>query len=191
MAYAHSEAANPHWARQAKLSDLSHIPGESGPPIIGTTLRVLRDPAGYGAYMVQKYGPVFRANAFGIPTVNMVGAEANELLLFDRDKNFSSEQGWGPVLNLLFPRGLMLMDFDHHRMDRRAVRQPYHRADPLRHHWYRCRQGHRRPGAGVARHAGHQPGQDAEVCTQLPAGHPRRTRGHGSLCAGREGRQLS
>ena len=121
MAYAHSEAANPHWARQAKLSDLSHIPGESGPPIIGTTLRVLRDPAGYGAYMVQKYGPVFRANAFGIPTVNMVGAEANELLLFDRDKNFSSEQGWGPVLNLLFPRGLMLMDFDHHRMDRRAL----------------------------------------------------------------------
>ena len=42
-------------------------------------------------------------------------------MLFDRDKLFSSEQGWGPVLNLLFPRGLMLMDFDHHRMDRRAL----------------------------------------------------------------------
>jgi cytochrome P450 len=51
----------------------------------------------------------------------MVGAEANELMLFDRDKLFSSEMGWGPVLNLLFPRGLMLMDFDHHRMDRRAL----------------------------------------------------------------------
>ena len=54
----------------------------------------------------------------------LIGAEANELMLFDREKLFSSEQGWGPVLNLLFPRGLMLMDFDHHRMDRRAY-QPF------------------------------------------------------------------
>ena len=29
----------------------------------------------------------------------------------DRDKLFSSEQAWGPLLNLLFPRGLMLMGF--------------------------------------------------------------------------------
>jgi cytochrome P450 len=71
--------------------------------------------------MVKTYGKVFRTNAFGNPTISLVGAEANELMLFDREKLFSSEQGWGPVLNLLFPRGLMLMDFDHHRMDRRAL----------------------------------------------------------------------
>ncbi len=121
MALAHSEAANPHWVRRASVSDLSHIPGEIGMPLIGTTLRVLRDPPGYGSYMVGKYGKVFKTHAFGIPNVTMVGAEANELMLFDRDKLFSSEQGWGPMLNLLFPRGLMLMDFDHHRMDRRAL----------------------------------------------------------------------
>ena len=121
MALAHSEAANPHWVPRTKIGDLSHIPGENGPPIIGTTFRVLRDPPGYGAHMVKTYGKVFRTNAFGNPTVSLVGAEANELLLFDREKLFSSEQGWGPVLNLLFPRGLMLIDFDHHRMDRRAL----------------------------------------------------------------------
>ena len=121
MALAHIEAANPHWVPRKKIGDLSHIPGENGPPIIGTTFRVLRDPPGYGARMVKTYGKVFRTNAFGNPTVSLVGAEANELLLFDREKLFSSEQGWGPVLNLLFPRGLMLMDFDHHRMDRRAL----------------------------------------------------------------------
>ena len=121
MALAHSEAANPHWVPRKKIGDLSHIPGENGLPIIGTTFRVLRDPPGYGARMVKTYGKVFRTNAFGNPTVSLVGAEANELLLFDREKLFSSEQGWGPVLNLLFPRGLMLMDFDHHRMDRRAL----------------------------------------------------------------------
>ncbi|MGB5076494.1 MAG: cytochrome P450, partial [Sphingorhabdus sp.] len=121
MALASSEAANPHWFPRKGIKDLSHIPGENGPPIIGTTFRVLRDPPGYGAKMVKTYGKVFRTNAFGNPTISLVGAEANELMLFDKDKLFSSEQGWGPVLNLLFPRGLMLMDFDHHRMDRRAL----------------------------------------------------------------------
>ena len=109
MALAHSEAANPHWVPRKKIGDLSHIPGENGPPIIGTTFRVLRDPPAYGARMVKTYGKVFRTNAFGNPTVSLVGAVANELLLFDREKLFSSEQGWGPVLNLLFPRSLMLM----------------------------------------------------------------------------------
>ncbi len=121
MAIASSEAANPHWTPRAKVGDLAHIPGENGPPIIGTTLRVLRDPPGYGDYMIENYGKVFRTNAFGNPTVTMIGAEANELILFDREKLFSSEQGWGPVLNMLFPRGLMLMDFDHHRLDRKAL----------------------------------------------------------------------
>lgn len=118
---AHTEAANPHWTTRSKLSDLQHIPGENGPPIIGTTFRVLRDPNGYETHLVNTYGKIARVNSFGNPTIVMVGAEANELVLFDRDKLFSSEQGWGPVLNLLFPRGLMLMDFDHHRIDRRAL----------------------------------------------------------------------
>lgn len=131
MALATSEAANPHWIRRATASDLSHIPGENGLPLIGTTLRMLSDPVGYGNHLVQTYGKVFRTNAFGSPMVSMVGAEANELMLFDRDKLFSSEQGWGPLLNLLFPRGLMLMDFDHHRMDRRALGVAF-KPEPMR-----------------------------------------------------------
>lgn len=105
----------------SKVKDLQHIPGEKGLPIIGTTLRLLRDPTGYGERLTRQYGQVYRTNAFGNPTVILVGAEANELVLFDRDKLFSSEQGWGPVLDRLFPRGLMLLDFDHHRLDRKAL----------------------------------------------------------------------
>jgi len=121
MALAHDEAANPHWARRISSRDISHIPGEDGWPLIGTTLRSLRDPPGYGRHLVENYGKVFRVNSFGSPNVGLIGAEANELMLFDRGKLFSSEQGWGPILNMLFPRGLMLLDFDHHRMDRRAL----------------------------------------------------------------------
>jgi cytochrome P450 len=121
MALASSETANPHWAQRPAPASLDHIPGENGLPIVGNTFRILRDPPAFNAYMMETYGKVYRSKAFGGINISLVGADANELVLFDRDKLFSSEQGWGPVLNLLFPRGLMLMDFDHHRMDRRAL----------------------------------------------------------------------
>ena len=100
---------------------LDHIPGSDGWPIVGNTLKVLRDPVGSANEAYQKYGPVYRSRVFGYRSVSLLGPEANELLLFDRDKNFSSHGGWGPVLDRVFPRGLMLMDFDDHRMHRKAL----------------------------------------------------------------------
>ena len=122
-----------HWSQLQPKHALDHIPGEDGWPIIGTTLELLADPIGYGIKMRAKYGNVFRNNGFGRRGVTLIGAEANELILFDRDKLFSSEQGWGPVLHLLFPRGLMLIDFDHHRMDRRALSIAF-KPGPMRHY---------------------------------------------------------
>jgi cytochrome P450 len=127
------DSGNPHWTRLPGSNALDHIPGEDGLPILGVTLRMLADPEGFGNEMRAKYGPVYRTNAFGRRQVALFGADANELVLFDRDKVFSSEQGWGPVLNLLFPRGLMLMDFDHHRADRRALSIAFKPA-PMRHY---------------------------------------------------------
>jgi cytochrome P450 len=128
-----SDAANPHWTRLTDNAALDAIPGEDGWPIVGTTFKVLADPAGYGKRMRAKHGPVFRSNSFGGRSVSLIGPEANELVLFDRQKLFSSEQGWGPVLNLLFPRGLMLMDFEAHRLDRRALSVAF-KPEPMRHY---------------------------------------------------------
>ena len=122
-----------HWSKLQLKDSLDHIPGEDGWPIIGTTLELLADPVGYGEKMRAKYGDVYRNNGFGRRGVTMLGVEANELVLLDRDKLFSSEQGWGPVLHLLFPRGLMLIDFDHHRMDRRALSIAF-KPEPMRHY---------------------------------------------------------
>jgi cytochrome P450 len=133
MALAHSFKANPHWLPRQKQSAVAAIPGEDGLPLIGNTLRMLRDPVGFGYRMVSTYGRIFRNNAFGGPTVSLMGPEANELVLFDRDKLFSSEQGWGPLLNLLFPRGLMLMDFEKHRADRKVLSVAF-KPEPMRHY---------------------------------------------------------
>jgi cytochrome P450 len=134
------DSGNPHWTRVPGGHALDHIPGEDGLPILGVTLKMLADPEKFGNEMRAKYGPVYRTHAFGRRQVALFGAEANELVLFDRDKVFSSEQGWGPVLNLLFPRGLMLMDFDHHRADRRALSIAF-KPGPMRHYAEKLNEG--------------------------------------------------
>src|SRR6478736_7718371 len=104
-----------------KRNTLTHIPGDEGWPLIGKTLEVLADPKGQVEQMHAKYGPVYRTHLFGETSLSLLGPEANELVLFDQAKQFSSAYGWGRILDLLFPRGLMLRDFDEHRLHRRAL----------------------------------------------------------------------
>jgi len=131
MARADTFAANPHWLPVQPDTALDHVPGEDGWPIVGNTLKLLADPMAYGKAMRAKYGDIYRHRSFGGRNVTLFGADANELVLFDRDKVFSSEQGWGPMLNQLFPRGLMLMDFEKHRVHRRTLSVAF-KPEPMR-----------------------------------------------------------
>ncbi|WP_407157124.1 cytochrome P450 [Bradyrhizobium sp. STM 3557] len=114
-----------------RRNSLRHIPGDEGWPIIGKTLQVLADPKGHVEANAARYGLVYRTHVFGEPNVVLLGPEANELVLFDQTRLFSSTHGWAPVLELLFPRGLMLMDFDEHRLHRRALSVAF-KAGPMK-----------------------------------------------------------
>lgn len=129
-----SEDEKPRLRRQAMTSrstsgahakpqrhPLAHLPGEDGWPILGNTVAGLKHPVRHIQAMHSRHGPVYCDRLFGVRSVAMLGPEANELVLFDRDKNFSSADGWGFLLDRLFPRGLMLMDFDEHRLHRKAL----------------------------------------------------------------------
>jgi cytochrome P450 len=104
-----------------KRNSLTHIPGDEGWPVIGKTLQVLADPKGFIERNAARYGHVYRTHMFGETSISLLGPEANELVLFDQAKLFSSTHGWGSILGRLFPRGLMLLDFDEHRLHRRAL----------------------------------------------------------------------
>jgi len=104
-----------------KRGSLKHIPGDEGWPIVGKTLQVLADPKGHVEQNAAKYGLVYRTHLFGETSIVLLGPEANELVLFDQAKMFSSTHGWDLILGRLFPRGLMLLDFDEHRLHRRAL----------------------------------------------------------------------
>jgi cytochrome P450 len=104
-----------------KRNALTHIPGDEGWPLIGKTLAVLADPKGHVERTAARYGLVYRSRMFGETSLSLLGPDANELVLFDQAKIFSSTHGWGHILGLLFPRGLMLLDFEEHRLHRRAL----------------------------------------------------------------------
>jgi cytochrome P450 len=114
--------------RPAHINDL---PGERGMPIFGHTFTLLKDPEGFHKKMKEKYGPVYRSNAFFRDSISLGGPEAAEFLLMDKARNFSSEKGWAPYLERLFPRGLMLMDFDEHKAHRHIMATAF-KTEPMK-----------------------------------------------------------
>ncbi len=111
--------------RDAGYADLAHLPGEQPVSRLGIVLRTVnffKDPLANVQARMAQFGRVYRNQNFGAGwQVTLIGPEANELVLMNRDKTFSSEQGWNPILEHLFPRGLMLMDFEEHRVHRKTL----------------------------------------------------------------------
>lgn len=109
---------------------LSHIPGPPVPPIIGHTLTIARDSYGTQQEYIRQFGDVYKTKMLGVWRVNMCGVDALEYVLLDKDKNFSSEGGWD-ALSKIYPGGLILQDFDHHRLNRRIMTAAF-RASAIR-----------------------------------------------------------
>ncbi len=112
-------------------SALAHIRGDEGWPLVGRTLHVLANPLGEAQSMARRFGPIYRTRILGESNVALLGPEANELLYMDQTKLFSSTHGWESILGLLFPRGLMLLDFDEHRLHRRALSVAF-KSEPMK-----------------------------------------------------------
>jgi len=110
---------------------LAHVPGDAGWPLIGSTFEALADPKRYFEKLAEKHGLVVRFNVLGETGVQLLGPDGNELMLLDQQRLFSSEAGWARFMNRLFPRGLMMMDYDEHRLHRRALSVAF-KAGPMK-----------------------------------------------------------
>jgi cytochrome P450 len=100
---------------------LSDIPGRKGLPFLGILPEAVRDPYAFTRSMYERFGPIHRFYACGNWNVQLVGPEANEFVLFDRDKNFSAYGGWKPVFGRHFDGGLLLRDGLDHQWHRKLV----------------------------------------------------------------------
>jgi cytochrome P450 len=103
------------------------IPGSAGLPWLGHTVPFLRDARGLLERNRLAYGDAFAVTVLGQRVSVFLSPEATRTLYLDRDQNFSSERGWSFTIGPLFRRGLMLRDFDDHRLHRRAMSHAFRR----------------------------------------------------------------
>ncbi|WP_425468474.1 cytochrome P450 [Prauserella rugosa] len=107
-------------------SGLRPVLGDAGAPVVGNTLTQMRFGVQYGLERFERYGPVSWTGAFGRRIVTLTGADATQVALVNKDKAFSQE-GWRFFIDRFFHRGLMLLDFDEHRMHRRIMQEAFTR----------------------------------------------------------------
>lgn len=104
--------------------DLGEIPCAKGLPIFGNTLAFIRRPQELQERLVKELGSVFQMSVFFRKTVVLNDPDAAELLLMDKQQNFSSSRGW-LRLAPLFNRGILLRDFSAHRIHRRPLQAAF------------------------------------------------------------------
>lgn len=101
--------------------DLAHIPGNDGWPVFGRTVAVLRDLHAVCRQHLRDYGPVSRIRMAGQGGLLVTGADIFQRVFQDHEQTFSAEKGYDRQLGTFYPRGLLLMDFDEHRANRRLM----------------------------------------------------------------------
>ena len=104
----------------------SSIPLVKGLPLVGNLPKFLRDPLA-NARSLAVHGNVVRSRTF-FETVTLLGPEANQFVLHDREGNFSNCGGWAYWIDAVFPGAIMAMDDPAHRQHRRIMQGAFKRS---------------------------------------------------------------
>jgi cytochrome P450 len=107
-------------------SGLEPVPGERGLPVLGKTLAFMRQGPRLSLEHHARFGPVSWSRVFGMEMVLVLGPEASQVVLVNRDKVFS-QSGWEWFIGPFFTRGLMLLDGEEHHAHRRIMQQAFTR----------------------------------------------------------------
>ena len=75
----------------------------------------------------EAYGPVSCQPLPMFKIVNLLGPDANRLVLLDQQRIFSARKPWMAIMGRIFPNGLLLMDGERHRMHRRIMHTAFRR----------------------------------------------------------------
>jgi cytochrome P450 len=102
-------------------SALAHIPGSEGLPFIGRAIDAGRDLHGMVERQVRTFGPVSRFNLLGRPGLLVTGADLFQRIFQNTEDEFSAEKGYERSFEGFYPGGLVMMDFDVHRVQRRLL----------------------------------------------------------------------
>lgn len=104
---------------------LDDIAGENGLPLLGSTLELISNPYALVDRLYKTYGPVARTRMLTQPYLIVSGADINQMILLDSEKNFSATMGYNESLAQFYSGGLLVRDFDDHKMHRRLFQTAF------------------------------------------------------------------
>lgn len=104
---------------------LGHIPGDYGMPLLGKTFPLFKDPCGTYERHHLKNGRTSKMSVNGIKTLLLVGPEHAQDLFMDSQKRYSSQMGWSGFMGDFFQGGVLMRDFDEHRIQRRIMQSAF------------------------------------------------------------------
>jgi len=113
--------------------DLRHVLGENGLPLVGCSLELTTKPYQLVDRLYKTYGPVARMQVLNQPVLVCSGAEINRMVYLDPDKNFSAMMGYHESLNEFYTGGLLVRDFDEHKLHRRMFQTAF-KNETMRHY---------------------------------------------------------
>lgn len=108
------------------MSQYKTMPTEKGWPLIGVSLEYLRDAHNFMLGRYRRYGEVSLFHGFGTRVISLLGPDANQFVYQNRGDMFANS-AWEHFIGPFFNRGVMLLDFDEHRMHRRIMQEAFHR----------------------------------------------------------------
>jgi cytochrome P450 len=77
--------------------------------------------------MYERHGPAVVQIGGPFRFVNLFGADANRLVLLDRDQIFSARRPWMQIMGRIFPNGLLLRDGQEHKHHRKIMHEAFTR----------------------------------------------------------------
>jgi cytochrome P450 len=87
-----------------------------------------KDLVGYLCDLEKIHGPLWRTAMGRGGIISMVGPDALEFVLKNRDGAFSNARGWQPFIGQVFPGAIMGMDGDEHRYQRRIMQVAFRKS---------------------------------------------------------------
>jgi cytochrome P450 len=109
------------------ISALRHVPGKDGLPWFGETFQFLQNPRVWCNRAHREHGRVVRASLLLQAGLLVADVDFAERFFLDKDQLLSNERGWSSLLGRFFAGGLLLRDFDVHRLHRRIIQVAFKR----------------------------------------------------------------
>lgn len=116
---------NREYTRYPDCTDLPCIPGTWGLPVLGHIIQFVKDLRGMVDNQVATYGLVAKLNLQGNKGVMVAGPDIMMEILLDKDRNYSTEMAYRNTLGRFFPGGILLKDFDEHKVQRRIFQTAF------------------------------------------------------------------